>query len=262
MIPLKEAARRNRPRVSQIELREIVPTKTQADEIARIYLDVVRHWRNVGERVLAGYDPPALTTDSIPEVETALVSGQTAATAVIASITPQLEGWAARLAQWHARKWAANVAAGTGVTIAQFLTSAAIADDLAASLAWNAGLIRNVSDSTRDRIANIVWAGWKNRTPRREIARQINAAVGIERRRALRIATDQTTKLAADLDRSRMLEAGLEDWVWVHSRKQNPRHDHVERDGREYNWITNRPADLPGELPFCGCKARGILKFD
>lgn len=261
MIPLKEAARRNRPRVSQIELREIVPTKTQADELARIYLDVVRHWRNVGERVLDGYDPPALTTDSIPEVETALTTGQAAATAVIASITPQLEGWAARLAQWHARKWAANVAAGTGVTIAQFLTSAAIADDLAASLAWNAGLIRNVSDSTRDRIANIVWAGWKNRTPRRDIARQINAAVGIERRRALRIATDQTTKIAADLDRSRMLEAGLEDWVWVHSGKSHPRMDHVARNGKEYNWITNRPADLPGEFPFCGCKARGILKW-
>lgn len=259
VIPLKEAARRNRPRVSQIELREIVPTKTQADELARIYLDVVRHWRNVGERVLAGYDPPALTTDSIPEVESALASGQTAATAVIASITPQLEGWAARLAQWHARKWAANVAAGTGVTIAQFLTNAAIADDLAASLAWNAGLIRNVSDSTRDRIANIVWAGWKNRTPRREIARQINEAVGIERRRALNIARDQSIKLSSSLDEARMLEAGLDEYIWRHGGSLNPRHVHVERDGKRYKVSTPPAGGPPGTEINCKCKRQVYL---
>lgn len=261
MFPLKQAARQNKPRVSEITLKEIVPTKTQSDELARIYLAVVRAWRDAAERILDGYDPPALTTDSIPEVEAGLASGQAQATAVIATLNAPLDNWAARMAQWHARKWATNVLAGTGVNISQFLTNAAIADELRAALAWNAGLIRNVSDSTRDRIANIVWAGWKNRTPRKEVAKAINEAVGIERRRALRIAVDQTTKLSADLDRSRMLEAGLEDWVWVHSGKAHPREDHVARNGKEYNWITNRPADLPGELPFCGCKARGILKW-
>lgn len=261
MIALKQATREVKPRATEIVLREIVPTRVQSDDLARVYLAVVRAWRDVAERVVAAYDPPAITTDSVPEIEAALSSGQAQATAVIATLGPQLEGWAARLVQWHTRKWAANVLAGTGVNIAQFLTSAAIADDIAASLAWNVGLIRNVSDSTRDRIANIVYAGWKNRTPRREIAKAINEAVGIERKRSMRIAVDQTTKLAADLDRSRMLEAGLEDWAWVHSGKAHPRLDHVARNGKEYNWITNRPADLPGELPFCGCKARGILKW-
>lgn len=261
MIPLKQAARRQKPRATEIVLREIVPTKSQSDELARVYMSVVRVWRDASERILAAYNPPALTTDTVPEVEAGLAAGQTAANAVIVTLTSEFQGWAARLAQWHARKWAANVATGTGVNISQFLTNAAIADDLAASLAWNVSLVRNVSDTTRDKIANIVWAGWKNRTPRREVARLINEAVGIERRRALRIAVDQTTKLAADLDRSRMLEAGLEDWVWVHSGKVHYRPEHLARNGKEYNWITNRPADLPGELPFCGCKARGVLKW-
>lgn len=261
MIPLKEVARQNRPRVSQIELREIVPTKSQSDDLARIYLQIVRHWRDVGARVVAEYDPPALTVDSAPEIEDTLTSGTATANAVILTLTAETDNWVRRLAAWHTRRWAANVRAGTGVSIDQFLTNAAILDDMQASLRWNVSLIRNVSDSTRDRIANIVWAGWKNRTPRRDIARAINEAVGIERRRALRIATDQTTKLSGDLDRGRMLEAGIEDWTWVHSRKLHPRMDHVARNGLEYNWITNRPADLPGELPYCGCKARALMKW-
>lgn len=260
MIPLKEAARRSKPRVQSITLREIVPTKAQSDELAAIYLIVVRHWRDVGARVVSLYDPPALTTDSPPEIEGALTAGQAEATAVIASLTAQADSWVARLVAWHTRRWAANVAAGTGVSIAAFLSSAAVADDMAASLAWNVGLIRNVSDSTRDRIANIVWAGWKNRTPRRDIARLINEAVGIERRRAWRIAVDQTTKLSGDLDRSRMLEAGLDTWIWRHSRKAHPRQEHVERNGKKYTW-QNPPADIPGELPFCGCKAQAIIEW-
>lgn len=261
MIPLKQAARRNRPRVSQIELREIAPTKSQSDDLARIYLKIVRHWRDVAQRVVSEYDPPALTVDSVPEIEDTLTSGTATANAVILTLTAETDNWIRRLAAWHTRRWAANVRAGTGVSIDQFLTNAAILEDMQASLRWNVSLIRSVSDSTRDRIANIVWAGWKSRTPRREIARQISAAVGIERRRALRIAVDQTIKLAGDLDRGRMLEAGIEDWTWRHSGKLHFRPEHKARDGLEYNWITNRPADLPGELPYCGCKARALLKW-
>lgn len=261
MIPLKEAAKQNRPRVRSVTFREIVPTKAQADDLAVIYLEVVRLWRDAGERILAVYDPPAITVDSPPEIEAELLAAQSNANALILALTPRVRRWTELLAGWHSRKWAANVQAATGVSLAVFLNVAPIADDLASSLAWNISLIRNVSDQTRDRIGNIVWAGWQARTPRNVIARQINEAVGLGRARARRIAIDQTTKLAAALDTSRMLEAGIDSWIWRHSGKQHPRLDHLARNGSRYTYKT-APADLPGELPFCGCKKQAYLDLD
>jgi SPP1 gp7 family putative phage head morphogenesis protein len=258
MIPLKEAAKRNRPRASEIRIREIVPTKSQADDLAAIYLEVMRYWRDVGQRIVTFYDPPALTTDTIPEIESELVRSQVGANALILALTPRVRRWTELFAAWHSRKWASNVQAATGVSIAAFLAAAPVADDLATALAWNVGLIRNVSDQARDRIANIVWSGWRARTPRNEIAKQINQAIGLGRDRSRRIAVDQATKLSAELDRSRMLEAGIDAWIWRHSGKAHPRLDHVARNGNRYTW-KNAPEDIPGELPFCGCKAQAVL---
>lgn len=261
MIDLKSAVR---PRRSPIEFPEIVPTKTQADELARIYIKVLRVWRDAGARLVATYDPPPIDTvrDNVSETEAAIASAQAEAGAVVVTLTAEVEGWINRLARWHTNRWRNNVRSKTGVTIDQFLTNAAIEAELRASLAWNTSLIRNISDQARDRIANIVWAGWRAGTPRKEIAKQINEAVALGVKRSRRVAVDQATKLSADLDRARALEAGLEDWVWVHSGKVHFRPDHKARDGKEYNWITNRPADLPGQLPFCGCKSRALLRFD
>lgn len=260
MIDLKQAARANKPRSRTITFREIIPTKSQADDLAAIYLDVVRHWRDVSARILAVYDPPALTVDSPPEIEAELARAQLQANALIVALTPRVRRWTDLLAAWHTRKWGANAQAATGVSIAAFLTLGAVSDDLTTALNWNAGLIRNVSDQARDRIANIVWAGWRARTPRNEIAKRLNEAVGLGRDRARRIAIDQTTKLAGDLDRSRMLEAGIDSWIWRHSEKKYPRPEHVARNGNRYTW-QNAPADIPGELPFCGCKAQAVLDF-
>lgn len=261
MIPLAAAAKRNKPRAKSVSFREIIPTKSQADDLATIYMQVVRHWRDVAARIVADYDPPALTTDTVPEIESTLTAAQAEAALIVVSLEPETRRWIERLAFWHSRKWAANVLAGSGVNIAPFLSAAVIADDLTASLAWNMGLIRNVSDQTRDRISNIVWSGWQARTPRNVIARQMNEAVGIGRDRARRIAIDQTTKLAAALDSSRMLEAGIDTWIWRHSEKRYPRPEHVARNGNRYTY-QNAPADLPGELPFCGCKKQAVLDLD
>lgn len=261
MIDLKSAVG---PRKGSIEFPAIEATKTQSDALARIYLRVIRLWRDHAARILERYDPPNpnVVRDSVDEVDAQIAAATAEANAVIVALSYEVDNWVRLLTRWHRDKWARNVKSRTGITIDQFLTNDAVLGEMRASLKWNVALIRNISDQARDRIANIVWAGWREGTPRREIAKRINEAVALGRKRSLRVAVDQATKLSADLDRARMLEAGIEDWVWIHSKKRNPRHQHVERNGREYNWITNRPADLPGHLPYCGCKARALLKFD
>jgi len=252
MIPLKQAAKRNKPRAKSVTFREITPTKSQADDLAVIYLEVVRHWRDVSARILAVYDPPALTVDTAPEIEAELARAQTQASALIVALTPRVRRWTDLLALWHTRKWSANVQAATGVSIAVFLSSAAIADEMTASLAWNVSLIRNVSDQTRDRIANIVWSGWRERRPRRDVARELNEAIGLGRRRSINISVDQQTKLSRALDRSRRLEAGLDGFIWRSSHKVHFRPEHQARDGKRYTEKT-APNDRAGDLPFCGC---------
>lgn len=259
MIPLKEATG---PLKKPIELREVNPTKAQSDDLARIYLQVVRLWRDAADTIMQGYAPsPDFIRDTVDEVEAAIVATEARANALIVSLSLELENWTRRFSSWHRKKFAQNVKTGTGVSVIEFMSNSAIQNEMKISLAWNIDLISNVSADMKRRIADIVWSGWRANEPRREIAKRINEAVGIERRRALRISVDQTTKLSADLDRARMLEMGITDWVWIHSRKAHPRLDHVARNGKEYNWITNRPPDVPGELPYCGCKARPLLKW-
>ena len=264
MIDLKSAARQARPLTKQIEFPALQTTKTQSDELARVYLQVVRLWRDSAARIVAEYDPPNpnVLRDTQEGIEAEIAATQAAANTVIVSLSVDIDSWINRLARWHTRRWTDTVRTKTGVTIDQFLSSRTVAAELKASLRWNVSLIRNVSDQVRDRIANIVWAGWREGTPRREIAKRINEAIGLGRKRSLLIAIDQTVKLSADLDRARMLEAGIEDWAWKHSGKTHFRPVHKARDGKEYNWITNRPDDVPGQLPYCGCKARAILKLD
>ena len=240
----------------------MTPTKAQSDDLARIYLQVVRLWRDAAADIMAGYDPsPDFIRDTVDEAQAAILAAEARANALIVALSLELDNWTRRFSSWHRNKFASNVQAGTGVSVAQFMSNSAIQNELKVSLAWNVDLITNVSADMKRRIADIVWSGWRANEPRREIAKRINEAVGIERRRALRISVDQVSKLSGDLDRARMLEMGITDWVWVHSRKKHPRLEHVERNGREYNWITNLPPDLPSEKPFCGCKSRPLLKW-
>lgn len=259
MIDLKEIVA---PRKKPIEFRDIEVTKAMSDDLARIYLRIIRVWRDGVDGIMAGYSPsPDFVRDTVDETEAAIVAVEAQANALIASLTFEVSEWTRRLSSWHRKKFATNIQTGTGVNVDQFLRSSAIQNELRISLAWNVDLITNVSADMKRRIADIIWSGWRANEPRREIGKRLNDAFGIERRRALRIAVDQTTKLSADLDRARMLEMGITDWTWIHSRKAHPRLDHVARNGKEYNWITNRPPDVPGQLPFCGCKARPLLKW-
>ena len=80
------------------------------------------------------------------------------------------------------------------------------------------------------------------------------------RARSIRIAGDQTVKLASELTRERRRQAGLTMWKWRHSGKVHFRPEHKERDGQIYTDET-APKDLPGVLPYCGCVEQAVLEF-
>jgi SPP1 gp7 family putative phage head morphogenesis protein len=261
-------------------------------DLARIYLLVVRAWsREVQARILPAYalavardklrrsysygdaqrqiarafldgaDPIALL-DDIREGSDALGGADGILTRVVASLRVALGTWAVAAEEYHREQFREGVFNATTVNLGTTLGPWGVRETIEAVIDRNMSLIRNVSDEARQRIADIFFRNYQLRTPLRQVAKEISEAVGLSRARSLRIASDQTVKLAAALDEERQRQVGIDDWIWRHSGKVHYRPEHKARDGKRYKWSTARArlkGDLPGVLPFCGCKAQGVF---
>lgn len=127
------------------------------------------------------------------------------------------------------------------------------------AVAENVTLIRSVSEETRARMSNILITGVRTGKSPTAVARELNAGLGISRKRALRIATDQVEKVNATITEYRAKEAGSKRFRWLHRyRGPNPRMHHVARNGKIYRW-DDAPADLPGILINCHCLAQPVF---
>lgn len=266
---LSQMARRAGKR-RDITLRPIVPTASQATDLAAIMAPAWQTWQQNIERILAGYDPPplptadALTLDTADQVQSAINSvASEFLTVLVARITPALRRWTITAELRHRSRWSAAVKAGTGVEIDMLLSAQEVSETLEVFMARNVALVRNISDQAQARISDAVFRGYQERRPVREVAKEIREATGMGRTRAVAVAADQSSKLSGALDTERMAGAGLDFAKWRHSAKRFPRQDHLARDGKIYNIKTGKerdgdgsvPADdRPGMRPWCGCR--------
>lgn len=254
-----------RVRRKAIELRPIKSTQAQADELARILVRGPAAWQAGEPRILAAYartlGEMGAATDSPADIEREIAGIADSITRLLFELTPLLQDWSLRIERYVRGRWQANVLSAAGVDLSTLLGPADTRDPLAIWLERNVALIRNVSDDTRARISDIVFRGLNARTPARDVAKEISEATGMGRRRALRIASDQAAKLTATLADERRRQAGVETWKWRHSGKMHPREEHLRRDGKLYS-DDKPPADLPGQLPFCGCVEQPVLMLD
>ena len=267
--------RAKNPRRTVIPIRPIKAQATQATNLYQsAYRPIVQVWEAALPAIIAEYERTLaqMTTDSPADVEARIGQAESEAQSIVLRVSIALERWAAAVERWHRRRWVANVLSATSVDLSTMIGAGDMRMTLEAAIARNTGLIKSVSDETRRRVGDAVFRGLQNRTPSRDVARQLREAVGIERRRALRIASDQNVKIASALNEERRRQAGIMAWQWIHSDKVNFRPEHDARDGflysdepsdagREYQGKTVRrpPSDRPGELPFCGCTSRAVL---
>lgn len=256
-------------RRTSTDIRVIEPTKAQVDQLARIYMKVVRAWALIAkERVMPAYARSlerraardGLVLDDIGEVTAALQDAGPELQRLLLTLTPELRSWFIEYERYHRGKWTANVLSASGIDLSLFLGPADAQVVMADLLAWNISLIADVSAEAQAKIANAVFSGYQQRQPAREVAARINEVLQGSRRRALNIASDQANKLSSALDQERRRQAGLTHWKWRHSGKLHPRLWHKERDGNVYTDKT-APKDLPGMLPFCGCKEQAVLSL-
>lgn len=247
-----------------ITLRPIFTTRQQERDLAAMYLRIVQMWETgARDRVLPAYerslaqytgDSPADLQVEIGVVENSVIQ------AILAGFAATYEDWFSDLVLWHINKLGSQLTYVDNVTLRTQLGPAR--ETFEDYLARNVALVRNVSDQTRGRISDIVFRGLQARTPSRDIAREIAEATGLSRKRANRIAADQTVKASAALDRLRMEQLGITSFVWKWSGKRHGRPEHIARDGKVFEW-GSEPAisDPPGFLPYCGCHARAHLEL-
>ncbi|MAN86424.1 MAG: hypothetical protein CL555_06045 [Algoriphagus sp.] len=267
--------RAKNPRRTIIPMRAIKAQATQATNLWQsAYRPVVQAWEAALPAILAEYDRTLaqMTTDSPADVEARIGQAEAEAQSIVLRVSIALERWAAAVERWHRRRWVANVLSATSVDLSTMIGAPDMRMTLEAAIARNTGLIKSVSDETRRRVGDAVFRGLQNRTPSRDVARQLREAVGIERRRALRIASDQLSKLAGALNSERRRQSGISEFRWVHSGKLHPREDHLSRDGKLYTenpervgkeyqgkTIRKAPDDRASQLPFCGCTEAAVL---
>lgn len=253
---------RQQGRRKPLTLRVQQTTQAQARSLARLYAPVLDVWaRGARERILPEYarTVATFTGDSPADIEAEIAAVDGEAVRVTFDFRAFLQEWAAALQLWHVNRIGQQLTYATGIDLTTQLSPAT--GTIEDFLARNTALIRDVSDQTRGRIADIVFRGVQQRTPVRDIAKEIDAAVGLGRKRSTRIASDQTVKLSAALDELRGRELGASGYEWQHSGKLHYRPEHLARDGKYFEFGSDVDRlDPPGYAPFCGCKRR--LKFE
>jgi uncharacterized protein with gpF-like domain len=141
-------------------------------------------------------------------------------------------------------------------------------DQLAATVNENVALIRTIPEQYLGAVEGHVMRSVLAGRDLQGLNRDIKATYGVTTRRARLIARDQNNKATAYFTKTRQLELGIEQAVWVHSGAgKTPRPSHVKA-GRErvvYNvaegWLD--PAInkriWPGTEINCRCTSRSII---
>ena len=274
---LADMAMRRGVRRKSVELRDIAPPAMFASDLYRgCYLPVVSLWDGSLNRIVAEYESAlsGLMRDTAEDLRFAIDETARGFDRLLLLLTPELRRWALRVERWHRGKWRGAVLTATGVDLDTIIGPEGVRDTLDSVIARNVALIRDVSAQAQARISDAVFRGLTERRPAREVARQLREAVAMSRRRSINIASDQLSKVTSALADERRREAGIDVWKWRHSGKRHPRIEHLDRDGNLYGDtaatrtlevdgkpVRKPPDDRPGQLPFCGCRAQGVVVF-
>lgn len=252
-------------RRKSITFRPIVAPGTLATNLYQSsYRPVIEAWSALIPTIMAEYERSlsAMTTDSPADIGALFERHESDLLRLILTLKLRLAEWGYRIERIQRSRWSANVKAATGVDISMLIGPDDVRTTLGAAIESNVALVRSVSEQTRTRISNSVFEGLRQRRPARDTAREISDAVGMSRKRALRIASDQNTKITSALNEERAMEAGIEGYAWVASGKVHYREEHRARDGKIFRYDAPPADGSPGTAINCGCTSRARLSLD
>jgi SPP1 gp7 family putative phage head morphogenesis protein len=154
-----------------------------------------------------------------------------------------------------------------GFTV-KFVNTRATNDVIRSVIAENVSLIKSIPEQHLGAVEGIVLRSVQRGGDLASLVKDLQERHQVTRRRAELIARDQTNKATAMLQRTRQLELGIREAIWVHSGGgRHPRASHVRagRDRVRFDLKTGwyDPEEqryvLPGELINCRCVARPVV---
>lgn len=138
-------------------------------------------------------------------------------------------------------------------------TEPGIADVLRAFVRENVRRMKNLSNEALDRVEASVLRGFRRGRTNASIAADIQADLGISRRRARLIARDQIASLNGELTQIRQASMGVQEYIWRTAGDERVRPSHAALDGTRQRWDDPPAEGHPGEPINCRCIAEPVL---
>lgn len=146
----------------------------------------------------------------------------------------------------------------------EFKMTPAVRDAFNASIAENVGLIKSIPDQYLQKVEGTVMRSYSAGRDLQSMVKDIKEIYPVTQKRAELIARDQSNKANAVVNRTRQLELGITEAIWMHSHAgKNPRPDHVAANGKKYKiaegCLISGENIFPGEEINCRCTSRPVL---
>lgn len=164
----------------------------------------------------------------------------------------------------HTERFAAASRAAFKIDLQGIIESEDLQDYLDRAALRNAGLVTGMTDDLVKKIQMITTNSLIKGETVGALRKRLKAEFEISDRRAQLIASDQTAKLNADLNKIRHLQAGVDAYVWRTSRDERVRARHARIDGKVYKYNEPTAAEdglEPGQPIRCRCIAQGVVEF-
>lgn len=125
--------------------------------------------------------------------------------------------------------------------------------------AANVELIKTIPDRYHDRIKRDVMEAFETGTHPETLAERFVELEDISENDARRIARDQIGKLNGQFNEQRQTAIGVTSYIWRTAHDRRVRDEHVNRDGRKFDWSDPPEGGHPGEPIQCRCFAEPVL---
>lgn len=246
-----------------VETSDYEPPKTITDEAVAIYLALLLMWRKRFKDSLESYQPWVRNPDGSLSggiKKSPMTDIDAEYRGVVLYQAEKLEKWVSRVDGWNAKKVVTATSGAVGVNVSPYMRLIDVQEALEAAIQSSVSLIGSMQADMKSKVEAIMFDAIANRRNKKYITDELAKALEITKKRARRIAGDQTHKLNIALTAQRNIALGIEEFVWVSRRDDRVRPLHRHYNGKVYRW-NSPPADgLPGWSYNCRCVAKSVIK--
>lgn len=185
-----------------------------------------------------------------------------------ASAAPNLARYFTRSVAARSERTLAKILRDAGISV-KFTLTPELKDIIQASVAEGVSLIKSIQQQYHTQVAGSVMRSVSAGRDLSDLSTELRQRYGVTQRRAAHIALSQNNLATGAITRERLLHAGINEAVWLHSGGgKEPRKTHLANSGKPYNvvdgWFDPDPKVQkfirPGELINCRCVAKPIVR--